>query len=125
MHLGSVEAIRPGAREAKTTMGEVVFLDAAMKRSSSEALPRPTQEVPYETYIAYRQAEAAFRAIYLGRPFDLNATRDRSFANIVEQHWSTVEQLAGTILRDKSLSREQVTKLLLQASLDAAMCAKE
>jgi hypothetical protein len=79
----------------------------------------------YETYVAYQQAEAAFRAIYFGRPFDLDTIESRPSAKIVEQHWSTVEQLAGTILRKKSLTPEQVTKLLLRASLDVAVGAEQ
>jgi hypothetical protein len=35
-----------------------------------------------------------------------------------------VQQLAETLLRDKSLSRGQVLKLLLQASLDAVDAAQ-
>jgi hypothetical protein len=97
-------------------MGEVVFLDTAVRRSPSPP-PRPTEQMPYETYVAYRQAEEAFRALYFGRPFDLDTIKSRPSTRKVEQHWSTVEQLAGTILRDKSLSRE-VMKLLLRASLD-------
>jgi hypothetical protein len=49
---------------------------------------------------------------------------NRPSAKIVQRHWSTVEQLAATLLRQKSLSREQVTKLLLHASLDAAVAAE-
>jgi hypothetical protein len=109
--------------EAEIPMGEVVFFDAASKRSPSPA-PQPTQQMPYETYVAYRQAEAAFRAIYFGRPLDLAAFRNRHSARLVEQHWPTVEQLAETLQRKKELSREQVTKLLLRASLDAAVGAE-
>jgi hypothetical protein len=76
--------------------------------------------MPYETYVAYQQAEAAFRALYFGRPFDTGTMANRPSAKIVQRHWSTVEQLAETLLRQKSLSREQVIKLLLQASLEAA-----
>ena len=46
---------------------------------------------------------------------------NRPSAKIVQRRWSTVEQLAATLLRQKSLRREQVTKLLLHASLDAAV----
>ena len=42
-------------------------------------------------------------------------------AKILQRHWSTVEQLASTLLSQKSLNREQVIKLLLRASLDAAV----
>jgi hypothetical protein len=102
-------------------MGEVVFLDTAVRRSPSPpACPR--EQVP-ETYVAYRQAEEAFRAFYFGRPFDLEAIKNRPSTRKVEQHWSTVEQLAGAILRDKSLSREQAMKLLLRASLETAVGA--
>ena len=100
-------------------MGEVIRLDAAA-RSSPAPLTRPTQQMPYETYVAYKQAEAAFRALYFGRPFDIETMSNRPSAKIVQRHWSTVEQLAETLLRQKSLSREQVIKLLLQASLEAA-----
>ena len=101
-------------------MGEVVFLDAVSRGSS----PSQAQQMPYETYIAYRQAEAAFRAIYFGRPFDLDTIKNSPSARIVEQHWSTVKQLAETLQRKQSLSREQVTKLLLRASLEAAVGAE-
>jgi hypothetical protein len=101
-------------------MGEVIRLDAAA-RSFVAPLTRPTQQVPYETYVAYRQAETAFRALHFGRPFDIATMTSRSSAKIVQQHWSTVEQLAASLLRHGSLSREQVTKLLLHASLDAAV----
>jgi hypothetical protein len=74
----------------------------------------------YETYLAYRQAEEAFRALYFGRPLDLDAIENRPSAKVVRRHWSTVEQLAETLRCQKSLSREQVLKLLLQASLDAS-----
>ena len=63
-------------------MGEVVFFDAASKRSPSPA-PQPAQQMPYDTYAAYQQAEAAFRAIYFGRPLDVAAIRDRPSAKIV------------------------------------------
>jgi hypothetical protein len=99
-------------------MGEVIRLDAAA-RSFSAPLTRPTQQMPYETYVAYQQAEAAFRALYFGRPRDTETMSNRPSAKVVRQHWSTVEQLAETLLRQKSLSREQVIKLLLHASLDA------
>jgi hypothetical protein len=100
-------------------MGEVIRLDAAA-RSFPTPLTRPTQQMPYETYVAYQQAEAAFRALYFGRPLDIETMANRPSAKIVQRHWPTVEQLATTLLRQKSLSREQVTKLLLHASLDAA-----
>jgi hypothetical protein len=45
-------------------------------------------------------------------------------ARIVEQHWSIVEQLAEALQRKQELNREQVTKLLLRASLDAAVVAE-
>jgi hypothetical protein len=100
-------------------MGEVIRLDAAA-RNFPAPLTRPTHQMPYETYLAYQQAEAAFRALYFGRPLDIETMTNRPSAKIVQRHWSTVEQLAATLLRQKSLSREQVTKLLLHASLDAA-----
>ena len=103
-------------------MGEVIRLDAAA-RSFPAPLKQPTQQVPYETYVAYQQAEAAFRALYLGRPRDIETTANPPSAKIVQRHWLTVEQLAATLLRQGSLSREQVTKLLLHASLDAAVGA--
>jgi len=103
-------------------MGEVIRLDAAA-RSFPTPLTRPTQQMPYETYAAYQQAEAAFRALYFGRPLDIETMANRPSAKIVQRHWSTVEQLATTLLRQGSLSREQVTKLLLHASLDAAVGA--
>ena len=73
-------------------MGEVIRLDAAA-RSFPAPLTRPTQQMPYETYLAYQQAEAAFRALYFGRPLDIETMRDRPSAKIVQRHWSTVEQL--------------------------------
>jgi hypothetical protein len=76
--------------------------------------------MPYEIYVAYQQAEAAFRALYFGRPFDTETMMNRPSAKIVQRHWAVVEQLADTLLHEKSLSREQVTNLLLRASLDAA-----
>ena len=99
-------------------MGEVIPLDAAARPAP---LTRPTQQMPFETYVAYQQAETAFRALYFGRPLDTETMANRPSAKIVQRHWSTVEQLAGTLLRQKSLSREQVIKLLLHASLDAAV----
>jgi hypothetical protein len=100
-------------------MGEVVFFDAVSRRAPATSL-RPAQ-VPYETYLAYQQAEAAFRALYLGRPFDPETLANRPSTKIVQRHWSTVEQLAATFWREKSLSREQVLKLLLHSSRDAAV----
>jgi hypothetical protein len=82
------------------------------------------QQMPYEAYVAYRQAEEAFRAIYFGRPLDIETMTSRPSAKLVRRHWSTVEQFADTLLRVKSLSREQVTKLLLHASLDAVVAAQ-
>ena len=101
-------------------MGEVIHLNAAA-RSLPAPLTRPTQQIPYETYLAYQQAEAAFRALYFGRPLDIDTMTNRPSAKIVQRHWSTVEQLAETLFRQKALSREQVTKLLLHASLNAAV----
>jgi hypothetical protein len=103
-------------------MGEVIHLDAAA-RSFPAPLRRPTQQMPYETYVAYQQAEAAFRALYFGRPLDMETVTSRPSAKVVQRHWPTVEQLAVTLLRQGSLSRDQVTKLLLHASLDAAVGA--
>ena len=103
-------------------MCEVIPFNTAARRSPP-SLARPTQQMPYETYLAYQQAEAAFTAIYFGRPLDTRTMTDCPAAKIVQRHWSTVEQLAETLLREKSLSREQVIKLLLHASLDAAVGA--
>ena len=99
-------------------MGDVVRLDAAA-RSFPAPLTRPTQQMPYETYVAYQQAEAAFRALYFGRPLDIETMTNRPSAKIVQRHWSTVEQLAA-LLRQKSLSREQVILLLHARSTDVA-----
>jgi hypothetical protein len=55
-------------------MGEVVFFNAAVGQSSFTP-PRQPEQVPHETYIAYQQAEAAFRALYFGRPFDLEVSK--------------------------------------------------
>jgi hypothetical protein len=104
-------------------MGEVVYLGAASGRSAFPS-SRPTQEVLYETYVAYQQAERAFKALYFGMPFDtVKAGKSDSSMKIEERHWSTVQELAETLLRHRSLSRAQVLKLLLQASLDAAVGA--
>jgi hypothetical protein len=101
-------------------MGEVVYFDAA-SRQSPFSPPQQAQQVPYETYAAYQQAEMAFHALYFGRPFDTAEACKGASVKIEERHWPTVQQLASTLLRDKSLSREQVLKLMLQASLDAAV----
>jgi hypothetical protein len=101
-------------------MGEVIRLDASA-RSFPAPVTRPTQQIPYETYLAYQQAEAAFRALHFGRPLDIETMSNRPSAKIVQRHWSTVEELAGTLLRQKSLSGAQVSKLLLRASLDASV----
>ena len=99
-------------------MGELIQFDATARRSTS---PRQaTQQIPYETYLAYQQAEAAFRALYFGRPLDTENLLNRPSAKIVRRHWSTVERLVETLLLEKSLSREQALKLMLQASLDLA-----
>ena len=42
-------------------------------------------------------------------------------AKTVQRHWSTVKQLAETFLCEGALAREQVLKLLLEASLDEAL----
>jgi hypothetical protein len=105
--------------EEANAMGEIVFFDAAIRQPSSSP-PRQTQLLPYETYIAYQQAEAAFKALYFGRPFDLEGSKSDPTVKVEEQHWPMVQQLAETLLRDKSLSRVQVLKLLLRASLDVA-----
>ena len=77
-----------------------------MQRPSARRLRRRNC---HRDIVAYRQAEAVFRAFYFGRPFDLATIRDRPSAGIVEQHWSTLEQLAEALQRKKELSREQVT----------------
>jgi hypothetical protein len=76
--------------------------------------------MPYETYALYKQAESAFRALYLGRPLDIHSHADPS-TKIVQHHWAAVEQLADTLRREKSFSREQVLKLMLQATLEGVM----
>ncbi len=96
-------------------MGEVVLFDAGSRRPLPEH--QQTQQIPYETYVAYQQAEAAFRALYFGSPLDVESVANRASAQIVQQHWPTVEQLAETLLREKSLSRGQVLRLMLHASL--------
>jgi hypothetical protein len=101
-------------------MGEVVFFDTASRHPSSSP-PRQTQHVPYETYIAYQQAEAAFKALYFGSRFDLEVSKSGPSVKIEERHWPTVQQLAETLLRDRSLSGEQVLRLLLHAGLDAGV----
>lgn len=103
-------------------MSEVIPFSAAAKSSPSPP-KRSAQQLPYETYAAYLRAESAFRALYLGRPLDTETLTHRQSAEIVQQHWATVQQLAETLLREKSLRREHVLKLLLHASLDAATTA--
>ena len=78
-------------------MCEVIPFDAAARRSSSPRLA--AQQIPYETYVAYQQAEAAFRALYFGRLIDTESLTSRPSTKIVQRHWSTVEQLAETFLR--------------------------
>jgi hypothetical protein len=103
-------------------MCEVIPFDASARRSSSPQ--RAAQQIPYETYVAYQQAEAAFRALYFGKPLNTETITNRPSTKIVQRQWSTVEQLAETFLRQKSLSREQVSKLLLCASLDRTVAAQ-
>jgi hypothetical protein len=97
-------------------MCEVIPFDAGLKRSSS--LSRQGQQLSYETYLAYRQAEEAFRAFYFGRALDLETIENRPSTKILRRNWSAVERLAGTLLQGQSLTREQIVKLL-QANLDA------
>jgi hypothetical protein len=105
-------------------MCEVIPFDAVARRSPASP-PRPTQQMPFETYVAYQQAEAAFRALYFGRPLDTEALTNCPPTKIVQRHWSTAEQLANTLLREKkSLSRERVIKLLLHASLDRTVAVQ-
>ena len=68
-------------------MGEVIRLDAAA-RNFPAPLTRPTHQMPYETYLAYQQAEAAFRALYFGRPLDIETMTNRPSAKIVQRHWA-------------------------------------
>jgi hypothetical protein len=96
-------------------MCEVISFNAASRRLP----PRQTPQMSYETYLAYRQAGEAFRALYFGRPLDLETIESRPSAKIVQRHWPAVEQLAETLLCEGALTREQALKLL-QASLDAA-----
>jgi hypothetical protein len=103
-------------------MCEVIPFDAVSRRSPP-SLPRPAREMPYETYLAYQRAEAAFKVLYFGSTVETEILTIHPADDIVQQHWRTVEQLAATLLRDKSLSREQVLKLLLRASLDTAVNA--
>ena len=97
-------------------MAEVIQLNVATRRLPSSA-QEPRRQLPYEAYAAYQQAESAFRALYFGRPLDPETLTNRPSTKIVQRHWATVEQLADTLLREKSLRRGQVIKLLLQASL--------
>ena len=99
-------------------MAEVIPFNVASRR-----LPSPADDprrLAYETYAAYQQAESAFRALYFGRPLDTETLANRPSTRIVQRHWATVEQLAETLQREKLLRPEQVLKLLLQKSLDAA-----
>ena len=100
-------------------MGEVVRFNASSIQPAFSPL-REAQHVPYETYVAYQQAERAFNALYFGRQFKTAEAGKSASVKIEERHWPTVQQLAETLLRDKSLSRAQVLRLLLQASLDRA-----
>ena len=100
-------------------MCEVIPFNSVSKHSLPH-VERPTQQMPYEIYAAYQQAELAFRALYLGRPLDTETRTNHPSTKIVQHHWATVERLAETLLREKSLSREQVLKLLLHSSLDVA-----
>jgi hypothetical protein len=93
-------------------MGEVVYFDVAIKPSASPPPPQ-TQRVPYEIFVAYRQAERAFKALYFGSPF---GAVEGGSSEIEGRHWPTVQKLAETLLRNKSLSRAQVLRVLLQAS---------
>jgi hypothetical protein len=66
-------------------MGEVIRLDAAA-RSFPAPLTQPAQQMPYEKYVAYRHAEAAFRALYFGRPLDIETMTRRPSAT--GRRWS-------------------------------------
>jgi hypothetical protein len=100
-------------------MAEVIPFNIAARRLPSP-LEDPRRQLPYETYVAYQQAESAFRALYLGRPLDTETLANHPSTRIVQRHWATVEQLAETLQREKSLRPEQVLKLLLHKSLDAS-----
>jgi hypothetical protein len=100
-------------------MGEVVQFDPAAERPLPPKRP-PPEQVSSTTYFAYQQAEAAFRALYFGRPLDPERFTNCPSTKIVQQHWSAVQQLAEIFLHEKSVSREQVLKLLLHASLSEA-----
>jgi hypothetical protein len=97
-------------------MSEVIPFNVASRRLPSP-VGDPRCQLPYEIYAAYQQAESAFRALYFGRPLDTETLANRPSTRIVQRHWATVEQLAETLQREKSLRREQVMKVLLQASL--------
>jgi len=98
-------------------MGEVIRLDEAA-RSFPAPQTRPTQQMPYKIYLAYQQAEAVFRALYFGRPLDLETMTSRPSAKIVEQHWPAVERLAATLLREGSLTRRPTCLDLFRAQPD-------
>ena len=100
-------------------MSEVIPFNVASRRLPSP-VGDPRCQLPYEIYAAYQQAESAFRALYFGRPLDTETLANRPSTRIVQRHWATVEQLAETLQREKSLRPEQVLKVLLQKSLDAA-----
>jgi hypothetical protein len=103
-------------------MAEVIPFNAARRSPSRQQRERP--QMPYETYAVYQQAESAFRALYFGRPLHTETLANHPSTAIVQRHWPVVEQLAETLRREKSLSREQVLRLLLQASLDTAVGAE-
>jgi len=104
-------------------MPEVIPFDVASTRPP-HLYPQQTQHLSYETYAAYQQAESAFRALYFGRPLDCETLASRSSTKLVKRHWKTVEQLAETLLYDKSLSQGQVSELLQRANLGAAAGAE-
>jgi hypothetical protein len=64
-------------------MGEVVPFEAVSRRSVPSR-PFLAEQLPFEMYLAYQQAEEAFRAVYLGRTFDFEAIKNRASAKIVE-----------------------------------------
>ena len=62
----SSEATLPGSFERHDPMGEVNCQDAA-GRSFPAPLTRPTQQMPYETYVAYRRRQRSDRFISADR----------------------------------------------------------
>jgi len=92
-------------------MGELVPFTTLVDRKS----PSPNHQagtISYDTYAVYQQAQTMFRALYSGRPISAISLEDGPLGKIVRRHWAAVERLAGGLLKQKTLSRDQALKLL-------------